>query len=190
MQVSDVNHATVSLKGAGRDALWIVLNGSADEMVQQIKDIFKFPDEQIANLDPIELIITADSTLKAMTTVGYVLGGKPIPDPERDETGGWYGEAEKAQAQDVHGDAWERAGAAHGKAQASESTEAENAPEDGSQDAVAHPYQGLISQLASASSIDGLKDLWAKNREAFKNDDVLAAYKARGAELKKAQEAK
>lgn len=182
--MSDVNHATVSLKGAGRESLWIVLNGSADDMVQQIKDIFKFPDEQIANLDPVELIVTADSTLKAMTTVGYVLGGKPIPDPERDETGGWHGEPEKVSSQDCHGSAWERAQAQPDESDVPAPMPVLEGADDGSQDAVPHPYQELINQLTSASSIDGLKDLWAKNRDAFKNDTVLAAYKARGAELK------
>lgn len=46
-----------------------------------------------------------------------------------------------------------------------------------------HP---LIGQINAATSVDALKQLWAKNQNAFANKDVEAAYKAKGKALKEA----
>jgi hypothetical protein len=43
----------------------------------------------------------------------------------------------------------------------------------------------LTAQIAAINTVDDLKRLWAENQEAFKDGDLMDAWKARGKELSK-----
>ena len=45
------------------------------------------------------------------------------------------------------------------------------------------PHAGLISQIEKAATGDELKRLWAANKDAFNDKDVVAAYQTRGQAL-------
>lgn len=48
-----------------------------------------------------------------------------------------------------------------------------------------NPHADLIARLLAAESAEALKTLWAKNKAAFDDAEVKAAYSKRGKELKK-----
>lgn len=56
---------------------------------------------------------------------------------------------------------------------------------DGDQPAkpIENPHAGLIDKLTHAATVDELKTLWAKNKDAFSDEAVKAAYGERGKAL-------
>ena len=153
---------TITLKAEGRDAMWIVLRGDAASMVQQVKDLFRFPDEEIAGLDPIEVFINADSTLKAMTSMSSNLGARPIASKDWADKGHPEGLGGPEKPAEV--------------APAPMPTQAPEEPQS--------PFQDVLDRIRACATLAELKGVWeaeqATGSGAFKDQSVIDAYKATG----------
>lgn len=164
------NIPTITIKGEGREALWLVLRGSAEQMRQQLLDIFEFPESECEGLALIELALNADTTLKAMSTASDIFKAKVVPQVQ-------HPEPVSVEAEGKGVDPWA-------------AVEAEEKKEEGSP--VSH-YEHVRVNIADADTVDELQQVWYAEKTggyeghvpgAFNDREVVEAYKARGAELK------
>lgn len=69
-------------------------------------------------------------------------------------------------------------GSAWGQAQSGQ--RAEKAPEESAEEI---EVKRLLAEVETVTSVADLQQLWARNQEAFRNDGLMAAYKAKGKAL-------
>lgn len=181
MTPDETSNITITLKGEGKDASWVVIRGNSEQVARHIKELFAFPEEEVAGLDPIELVLNADSTFKALSTAKEVFKATVIPSPgettPQEATGATQADSQREL------DAWATVG--------------EAGPRDGSQgrEEPQHPYAHVLKVIEAATTLDALQKAWERERlggydghieGAFKNEDVIAAYQRVGRAIKAA----
>lgn len=155
--MSDVEAATgitVTIKyGKGYEESWSVFRGDEVRVRKDIMSYFGLTEEVTAGLTLHEVVIQATQIAHGNTVLSNVLGATPVS--QQSQESGPKGAA-----------AWQAAGG--GAAESEEPV---------------HPHAVLIERLKAAGTVEDLKQLWARNQEAFSDEDVAAAYSARGKAL-------
>jgi hypothetical protein len=142
----------------GRDfsspGTWIVFHGSPAEVRSQITETFGIADEGSL----ADLISAATSEFKATGNVSTGLGGRVI------------GNGSKQTGPTGSGSAWDRA--------AGNGAEAPAEPE------VDPNVTRVLAEIEAVTDVPALQQVYARNKAVFDaNEDVLAAYKAKGKSL-------
>lgn len=154
--MSDAAESSVTIKsGKGYEAMWFVTKGSPDQIKSWLIRFFDLPYDAVAELTPYEVTALAEDIAQGRSNVATILGGT-IATPTAN-----------TPAPTADGDPWAQI--------AGEASEAPQKAED--------PLAGLRDQIANAESPAALQRLWAQNQDAFRNEDLLAEWKAKGKSL-------
>jgi hypothetical protein len=149
---------SVTLKHNGKyEAPWLVFRGSPSQVKADIIATIGFDPANYEDKSLLDVALEADKMSKAQYETSSQLGGRVI------------GSSRKSSTTSVSSDK------AEGDTQPT--TDAAQEEEAGNP---------LLKQIAAQESVADLKRLWAENQDAFKDGDLMDAYKARGKELKAA----
>lgn len=151
--------ATVTVKyGKGYDASWAVFRGSLGRIREDIVSYFGMDPSKVEGLTLNALVIEATAIAQGVSSALQGLGGTILPTESASVREAPSSASEQGSAEDV----WAQA-----KQQASEPA-----------------VNPLYKQVEEATSVDGLKSLYAENQSAFKDDaDLFEAWKAKGRKL-------
>jgi len=145
---------SVTLKGDGKDATWIVFHGSPAEIRSQIKAVFEIEGEEGAPL--FDLINEATRLFKSSGNINSTLGGRVV------------GKSGGSTPSGNGGSAWDRA--ANGEGQQEEPVDIN--------------VVRLTKAIEEASDVDTLKLLYARDKAHFDgNAELFAAWQAKGQSL-------
>lgn len=136
---------------------WIVFHGTPALVREQIIETFGLVASDWNDKPLFTLVAEATKLFKATGNVSRQLGGQVI------STG-----SESQQSASSGGSAWAQA--------ASE-------PEKSAEEKL---KETLLEQVEQQPNVKALKELWAKNQEAFAADELMTAYLAKGKALKEA----
>jgi hypothetical protein len=140
----------------GHDSTWAVFRGETVLVLRdQIVEFFNIDKEFAASLTLHELTQNATQQAHGVATAVRGLGGTVVP-AQRTAT--------KTDEAQTGGDAWAQAEA--------------GAAKEG-EDPLAFYYAGV----EAATSRPELKKFWAENQQAFEDEALMAAYKAKGKAL-------
>lgn len=158
MSITD-HGITVTVKyGKGYEESWAVFKGMGNAEVRTlILDYFGVEPNAVTELTTHELVVDLTRVAQGTASAASVLSAVAIPGGKTDPP------------PPASGNPW--AGLDEEKPEA---------------EAEAHPFQSVIDALKAATDIPALQRVWAENQPAFKDETVVAAYKARGKELKNA----
>lgn len=140
---------------AKRPGTWIVFHGSPARVKEQIIEVFALGAEA-AERPLYDVVNEATDLFKATATVSDKLGGRVLNDGKSSGSG----------------DAWDRA-------KSGDSSETK-APEKSEAEV---EVERLTAEVAKVTTVEDLQQLWARNQEAFKDEALMAAYKAKGKAL-------
>ena len=163
-------------KGKGYDQPWVVFQGTVDQIREDIIAFFglignETKDAEGNDLALHYLVLNANEYAHLLRRTLQALPGKVVDVQQK--AGGW--DADKP-------DAWQQA-----QNTPQEATGATEKPAE--QEPVESPADAVIEALGAAHDEQSLKRIWANERQLFGNpdykDSLIAAYKARQAELKK-----
>lgn len=144
---------TVTFKGdKGYDAPWLVFKGDPADVQQAIITAAGLTSEQAHGLPLVETALVVNKQFQDLYKMGVALGAVPITQEAQDARPPIY--EVKAGSEDPTGQA----------------TPADIKPPE-----PASPHAGLISQIASAPSLDAIQNLWVSNQAAFDDAAVQQA---------------
>lgn len=145
---------SVTIKGDGKDATWIVFHGNVAEVRRQIVEVFELTEEGDEKAPLYDLVNEATRTFKTTGNVSSALGGRVI------------GGGSSAKKPAGGGSAWEQAA---------------NTPQE---DAVDINVVRLTKAIEAATDVASLKELFARDKAHFDaNPELLAEWKAKGKSL-------
>lgn len=154
-------HVVATAKyGKGYDAPWIVFHGTREEVRADVDWWFGPESVNDSGLTASESLVNASQLALGVGNAAS-LGAVVIPKV-----------AATPKAEQTEGNPWAGLG---------------DEPSESPAEAVvgAHPYQGVLDAFGLAQDTTALQLVWSKNQDAFTNEDVINAYKARGKELSK-----
>lgn len=166
--VVDGDGISVTIKyGKGYEETWAVFRGSnVDRIRAQICDYFGVDRASVSELTVSELVVNVTNLAHGKGNAAALLGATVIPSSQA-------GKAETAKpGEDVWSD--------------------DTAPgEFPAESAPAEPEgpNPVIALMEATASIPELQKVWAANQSAFKDADVMAAYKAKGKALQSVSDA-
>lgn len=157
---------TVTIKyGKSYDDTWAVFKGADLQVVRiQITDYFGLDDDVVKDLTLHELVLNATEVAHGTRTAVQALDAVAIPVRKGSPEHPWAGLGDEPRLSD--------AAIAH---------RADNAKYLSTE----HPFQYVLDAFAAAGDTKELQKVWSTNQAAFKDESVVAAYKARGKELQK-----
>lgn len=135
------------------DNPWITFRGTPESIRESIVAVMGWTAEDTNDLTLAALVYNAQRDVTAIGSAGNGLGGRVISEGK------------------ASGPAWEEA----------KSSPAEPAAPEKSAEELA--VERLTAEVAKVADVAELQQLWARNQEAFKNEGLMAAYKARGKAL-------
>lgn len=145
--------------GKGYEETWATFRGLSREVRDDIIEFFGIDSASVTGLTLSDVVLNATNIAHAKGNLGAKLGATSIP--KGDAVNKPAGQPDEAQGMS----AWE-------------SGTAEAAAEQ------ANPNAELYKALEAATTVDDVKQLWAKNQATFAADaELTAAYKARGKAL-------
>lgn len=137
-----------------RDEPWTVAHGKTPEAVKNWLIGFFGLGEEAQDMTPAEVMVECQTLATAMSTVATKAGGRPVG-----HKGSNSGKWEKARE--------------GGSSQPAKPEKSEEEVE----------RERLSAAIASATSTDDLRQLWARNQDAFKDESLMAEWKAKGKSL-------
>lgn len=149
---------SLTLKADGTHAApWVVIpDGTVAEQREYMIELFGVDRVSVENLTTYELFLQLDSQHKAAFLAAKKLGATPVSKTEAPVN------STKEGAKDAVDRAFEEPAA----------------PVE-----PPHPHQGVLNELANATSKRDLQSIYLANNEAFKDPDVQAMAAKRGKEL-------
>lgn len=148
---------TVTIKyGKGYEVPWAVFKSASVETIRaDIISYFGLDHQAVAELTLNELVSNVSQVAQGIGNAAATLGAVVIPRTSPGPT------------TTSEGNPWAGIGDDESK----------------HQEWPAHPHQALIDSFALAAGVKDLQAIWFKNQDAFTDEAVQAAYKARGKEL-------
>jgi hypothetical protein len=163
-------HVVATVKyGKGYEAPWMVFHGSVSEVREDIATFFGIGSEVVTELTGNELLLNASQFAQGIGNAA-ALGAVAIP--KQDYRPG----ASAPQG----GNPW---AGLEDEPSLSNSAIAHRKDVADSYLSTEHPFQHVLDGFAAATDVKELQKVWAANQSAFKDETVVAAYKARGKEL-------
>jgi hypothetical protein len=163
VQPSNGRGISVTVKyGAGYEAPWAVFHGSAAEVRADVIDYFGIAAADVAGLSLSDLVVNAGREARGIATVAQGLDATVVASPQAPT-------APAAQSAATAADPWTEASAAPAPAE----------PEPPAE----HP---LITRIKNAPDVPTLQRIWAADRDAFSDPEIMQAWKTRGRELSSA----
>lgn len=147
--------------GKGYEETWATFQGTPAEVRDDIVDFFGLDAASVADLTVSDIVVNATGIAHAKGNTVAGLGGKVI---SRNSTPAATPAADEAQ-QSTGDDPWANA----------------DQPAD---EPKVEPT--ILEQIAEQQTVKDLQLLWSSNQEAFKDAEVMAAWKARGKALQTA----
>lgn len=145
--------------GKGFEAPWLVLHGTAEQMVERATNFFSLDRDECDNLTPAEILLKAVHIAQGQFSVTDGLGGTPLSKKASKPVSA----APAAPEQGSSAPPWKQ----------DEVKADEVSPED-----------GLVGQLQAASTKKDVQSLYVGNKELFKSSTkVQEAFKARMGEV-------
>ncbi|MEU5403699.1 hypothetical protein ABZ348_30910 [Streptomyces sp. NPDC005963] len=153
---------SITIKFSGdKDATWATFRGTPGEVRAEILATFGMDPATQQGLSLSSVIVNATSIAHGKGVIATALGATVV---EETATGG---------PSKPEGDPWAAAAGGQGASTGAESASA--AAED--------PNAYILGQIEKATTVQGLKKLWAENQGFFKDSAVMAAWKAKGRSL-------
>lgn len=164
--MSDVTESGFTLKaGKGYESMWLTPKGSPAEIKSWLMEAFGLEESSVQGMTTFEVAQFCEDIMQGRRNIAAILGGTQLTEAQA--------KAAQAQQSGSTGEsAWDRVDGEAGGEQRVAASEPEGPA-----------YGWLIEALESAATTNDLKRLYAENKDAFKDETVIAAYKARGKAL-------
>lgn len=155
-----MSETTVTIKYSGdKDATWVVFRGTPAELRADIMDYFGMDPATQAGLSLSSIVTNATQVAHGKGLIATSLGATVVEEttteaPAKPTSDPWAA----AAGTQVH-------------------TVADQAP------AKEDPNAWILGEIEKQTTVQGLKELWAKNQSFFADQGVMAAWKAKGKSL-------
>lgn len=148
--------------GKGYDDSWVVFEGTSSEVRAEVIDYFGMdPDTQLG-LSLSSIVVNATNVAHGKALIATSLGATVV-------------EEKREPATPPADDPWAAASAAQSSGPWSGSASVPEKKED--------PNAYILGEIEKQTTVQGLKELWAKNQSFFSDASVMAAWKAKGKAL-------